>query len=547
LNPIDLAATKPNIIDRVVAYLSPVHGMRRQRARAMSAVASAAMGAYTGASRTRRQTAGWVALNASADAASLADIPVLRDRSRDLLRNSPLSVGAVGTVVQSVVGTGLALSSRPDTRTLGWTPEQGVEWAAKVEREWRSWAESPDCDATRTQDIYGLQTLAFRSALESGDVFALLPMRGRGAYRLQVQVVEADRVANPSPGMIDGALTDGGNRVFAGVEKDAAGAPVAYHILRHHPGGLVGFGSIRTDRYAAFGARTGRRNVLHLFDRQRPDQTRGVPYLAPVVESLHQLGQYTQAEIMAAVVSGMFTVFVKTPAGEGLSLAQSVAQDMAGTSDGAAGNGGNAPLKMGNGLIVDLADGEDVSFADPNRPNTAFDSFVQAVLRQVGSALGLPFEILVKHFTSSYSAARAALLEAWKFYSNRRHWLASGFCQPVFEAWMDEAVSLGRVSAPGYFADPSLRTAYLGCEWVGDSPGSIDPVKEAAAAEKRLEIGVSTLAEETMALTGGVWEEKHHQQVRERRMRVEGGLHNPKDTAAAVDALGLTEREREDD
>ncbi len=305
---------------------------------------------------------------------------------------------------------------------------------------------------------------------------------------------------------------------------------MAYHILRQHPGSIEGRLNWTTDRYQAFGERTFRRNVLHLFDRLRPDQSRGVPYLAPVIESLHQLGRYTEAELMAAVVSSLFTVFVKTPAGEGMNVTQSAAMSMAGMGiapgSGAPGGGdaNQKPLQMGAGLIVDLADGDDVSFADPKRPNTAFDAFVQAVLRQIGVALGLPFEVLIKHFTASYSAARAALVEAWKFYMGRRHWLAHFFCQPIYEAFMDEAVSIGRISAPGYFSDAAVRRAFLGNEWIGDAPGSIDPEKEVNAARERLLIGVSTLAEETMALTGGVWEEKHPQQVRERQMRLRDGL-----------------------
>ena len=519
---------KPNIIDRAVGYIAPVHAVKRMRARAMMAIASTVYGTggYTGASQTRRATAAWVTSSSDSDGAALPDLPVLRNRSRDLLRNSPLSVGAVGTVVQSVVGTGLTLQSLPDTRTLGWTPERAAEWAAAVEREWRIWAESPECDATRALNIYGLQSLAFRSALESGDVLALLPLSGKGLpYRLQVQIIEADRLANPSASMFDGTKLENGNRVYAGVEKNAAGAPVAYHILERHPGGMAEMNNYKTIRYSAFGQKTERRNVIHLFDRLRPDQSRGVPYLAPVMELLQQLGKYTDAEIMAAVVSSMFTGFVRTPTGEGMNLAQSVASDMAGTAT--YGNDSQAPLKLGPGLIVDLADGDDITFANPNRPNTAFDVFVQAVLRQIGVALGLPFEVLIKHFTASYSASRAAMLEAWKFYFNRRHWFSAGFSSPIFEAWMDEAVSLGRISAPGYFNNPIVRAAYLGHDWIGDSPGSIDPVKEVAAAERRLAIGVSTLTEETMSLTGGIWEEKHRQQVREKQMRIAGGLELP--------------------
>jgi lambda family phage portal protein len=427
---------RPNLVDRLVNYFAPARGAVRMRARAVQAIASGWLGGgyggYQGAKVDRRTTAGWVTTwQGSADSDSLPDIPVLRDRSRDLLRNEPLATGAVGTVVQNVVGTGLALQAKPDAKALGMTPEQAGEWAARTEREFRVWAETPWCDVTRTQNFYGLQNLAFRSALESGDVFAVLPMLPAPGmpYDLRVQIIEADRVANPNR-WADGYLVPGStNRLWAGIEKDAVGAPIAYHILRQHPGSLAGLTEYVTDRYAAFGEKTGRRNVLHLFDRLRPDQTRGVPYLAPVIEHLKQLGRYTEAEIMAAVVSSLFTVFVKTPNGEGLNVSQAAAQTIAGTvAPGVPSAGSDRPLALGNGAILDLADGDDVQFANPNRPNTAFEPFVQAVLRQIGVALGLPFEVLVKHFTASYSAARAALLEAWKFYTWRRQWLAAGFC-----------------------------------------------------------------------------------------------------------------------
>jgi hypothetical protein len=49
---------------------------------------------------------------ANADAASLR-INLARSQP-GLLRNSPLAVGAIGTVVQSVVGSGLTLQAKPD-------------------------------------------------------------------------------------------------------------------------------------------------------------------------------------------------------------------------------------------------------------------------------------------------------------------------------------------------------------------------------------------------------------------------------------------------
>lgn len=504
---------RSTLLDRAVGYFSPVRGLQRYRARMIQAAAES----YIGASKSRRSMAGWLARGGSADADTLRDLPELRNRSRDLARNAPIATGALNTVATKVVGTGLALQSRIHREVLGLTEEQASEWQRRAETEFALWAESCECDITRHQNFYGLQELAFRSSLESGDVLVLLPYILRPAacpYGIKVQLVEADRITNK-----DG--TRDTPRLAGGVEMDIDGAPLAYHILKQHPGGIDRI-SREWDVVPAYGTASGRRNAIHLYRKLRPGQTRGIPYLAPVIEPLKQLDRYTEAEIAAAVVSGLFAVFVKTE-GEGLSPLESASLGTAPAgTDGSAGAAWDG--KLSSGLVADLKPGEDIVSANPGRPNAAFDPFCTAVLRQIGVALELPYEVLIKHFTSSYSAARAALLEAWSHFRCRRDWLATYLCQPIYETWMMEAVALGRIGAPGFFDDALLRHAWLGSQWVGDGPGAIDPLKEVTAAEKRLEIGVSTLAEETMLHDGGDWESKHNQQVKEHKLRAEGGL-----------------------
>jgi len=186
---------------------------------------------------------------------------------------------------------------------------------------------------------------------------------------------------------------------------------------------------------------------------------------------------------------------------------------------------------MGSGAIVGLKTGESIETADPGRPNTSFDPFVKAILQQVGVALEIPFEILIGHFSSSYSASRAALLEAWRFFRGRRKWLSDNFCQLVYEIWLYEAIAAERIWAPGYFSDPIIQKAYAGALWIGDAPSQIDPVKEVDAAEKRLKIGLSTLDEETTNLTGGDFETNYPRIKKEREMMKEIGMEFEKKTA----------------
>jgi lambda family phage portal protein len=510
--PAALRTLRPNLVDRAISYFDPIRGLERYRARAMQLTAES----YIGASKSRRSMAGWLTRPKSADGDTLLELPELRTRSRDLERNAPIATGALSTVSTKVVGTGLALQSRVHRDVLGISEEEASVWQRRTEMEFALWAESPDCDLTRQQNLYGLQGLAFRSALVSGDVLVLMPylLRSTSPYGLKLQLVEADRLLNKD-NMRDTAELAGG------VQMDADGAPVAYHVRKQHPGAMIPRpGSWEV--VPAYGAQTGRRNVIHLYQRSRPGQSRGVPYLAPVIETLKQLDRYTEAEIAAAVVAGLFAVFVKSE-GDGLSPLESATLGIV------PGGNGDKPEagwdgKLSPGLVADLRQGEDIVSANPGRPNAAFEPFMNALLSYVGMALEIPREVLTKQFQSSYSASRAALLEAWAHFRCRRDWLATHLCQPIYEVWLEEAIALGRIIAPGFFFDPLVRYAWCQCQWVGDGPGSIDPLKEVGAARERVDLGISTLAEETMLHDGGDWELKVAQRVKEEKLRKEGGL-----------------------
>lgn len=526
---------KQNFLDRAIAIVSPGRAVERLKARTQLAIFGGGYSGYTGARSDKTSLRSWFTTPASADSDTVLDLPKLRARSRDLVRNAPIATGAVGTFVSNTIGSGLSLQCRPDYKFLGMSEEEATAWCDDVEREFRSWAESPDCDITRTQNFYGLQGLVFRSMFESGDVFSLLPFvatdKASSPYQLKIQVIEADRVGNPSstPGisLVPKPGTPGPS-IVSGIEVDKYGAPVAYHICNQHPLDFQYASTLKWDRFPAFGTASGRRNVLHVFARLRPGQNRGVPDLAPVIEALKQIDRYTEAEIMGAVVGAMFTVFITTPEGQGLDESNSgFADDLTGPTSPTLLAKPGSEIALGNGSVVGLAPGEKAELADPKRPNANFDPFVASVLQQIGVGIGLPYEVLVKHFTSSYSASRAAILQAWQTFKQRRDFISTSFCAPVYEAWMEEAIALGRISAPGFFDDVSVRRAYLGAEWIGDAPAQIDPLKEIQAAQLRIEVGTSDLKSETMELRGKDWEDVQRQRAKEHKVRVEAGLEAP--------------------
>jgi len=497
------------LTDRVISWWDPMRGIERLRARTMMSMAS---GGYRGGRRDRRATRNWRPKDTSVNTELTPDLADLRGRSSDLVRNMPLAGGAIATVVTNVVGGGLTLKPAIDRELLGLDEEAADAWEAQARREFALFARH--CDFTGALGHGGLQRLALRSVLELGDVLVVRRFRrdvGQ-VYGTKVQLIEAPRISNPQRAADKAEM-------IAGVELDADGRAKAYHVASRHPDDYWVQKPLAWQRVPAASA-SGVRVATLLFDRQRVDQARGAPYLAPIVETLKKLSDYTESELTAAAVSALFTVFIK--------------QDDAADPDAPATLGSDASDVVSDptkeialedaGAIVELDKGQSIESFNPNRPNSAFEQAVTAFTRHIGVGLELPYEVLIKHFTASYSASRAALEMAWQFFRARRGWLAECFCGLTYEWAIEEAIARGRLTAPGFFDDPAIRQAWLGAEWLGVTKINLDPKKESDADKQDVAEGFKTIAQVVTERTGGNFEDKHRQRVKETTRRREDGV-----------------------
>jgi lambda family phage portal protein len=264
---------------------------------------------------------------------------------------------------------------------------------------------------------------------------------------------------------------------------------------------------------------------------ERPEQYRGVPFLAPVIEVLLQVRRFTESELVAAVVQSFFTAFIETQSDPTLIPLNEVGGGdvFAGEVSGTLADAGNVPrnpneYNMGPGTVEHLQPGEKVTLAAPNIPAASFEMFTKTMAKLVGAALEQPYDVLVKEFNSSYSAARGALMEAWEAFKMYRKWFEDDFCQPVYELWLSEAVALGRIKAPGFFADPRIRAAWCGAQWIGPTQSQLDPVKEAKAAIMQVDRGFKTHEQITREIGGGDWQQNVAQlELENNQLREAGG------------------------
>ena len=464
---------------------------------------ASATSSYTGAGYSRAMKE-WIPESGDASWHITYDLDLLRRRSHDLVRNTPMGLAAVSTLTANVIGPGLRAQPQIDAEFLGMSEEQASKWERQARREFELFTQHT-LDITNSLSFSQLQELVFRSVLVSGDCFVLFPRRKRigvNPYKSRIQLIEGERVVNDQQASETAQYNNG-------IRRDEVGSPIAYTIASGELDGLVG-GNVTYTEVSAFGQASGRRNVAHVFFPTRPNQPRGVPLLTPVMESLKQLSRYMESELMAAVVASFYTIFVKSE----LESTASVGMDLGKAAPpGATGS----DLSLGSGSVVVMEPGESIDTANPNRPNTSFEPFFIAIIKQIGAALDIPLELLFKHFQSSYSASRGAMLMAWKHFQIRRTIMASMFCQPVYETFLEEAIMLGRIKAPGFDNDPLARAAYSKVEWIGPPMGTVDPMKDAKAQELYLQMGVKTRARVTQETTGEYWEDTYRQIEHERK------------------------------
>jgi lambda family phage portal protein len=483
----------------------------------------------SGASYKKGTMAGWRPERSSPQSDIDVNLPTLRARSADAVMSIPLASSAINTSRTHVVGAGLKLSPKPKYKLLGITSEQAKEWARTTKEEFDLWANSKFCDLLKKNNWYDQQDIVYQCYMIDGDSFAAFkyrePLPGM-PYRLRLQIFEAGRVCNPgqqsiigSPWSVTVKNPDNGNRIINGVEVDDDGAVAAYWICNRYPYDPTNMQIPKWVRVEAFGQTTGQPNILQICHDERPEEYRGVPYLAPVLEVLKQVGRYTEAELTAAIIKSFFSLFFEEsfagngtfPLQEAFNRHERVSLD---PND----------FELGSGTMNVLPPGYKVATVDASRNLSTYEAFTNQLIKQIGATLEQPYEVLIKSFNSSYSASRAALLQAWAAFKIRRVWFVRDYCQPSYETWLTEAVAIGRVKAPGYFTDPLKQKAWANAEWYGPVMGSVDPVKEVDAAVLRVKHGFSTREKETAEMTGTNFDENVESLAIEEQTLKDAGL-----------------------
>ncbi len=339
--------------------------------------------------------------------------------------------------------------------------------------------------------------IATEARIVDGEAFAVMftnPRFDDRSPQLDLRLVEADQIATPSYQYSESVLPDGS--FVDGLEFDAVGNVIAYHMLRSHPGANYMFDSWTADRIDAS-------RVLHWFRATRPGQHRGLSELTPCLRLTANMRRYTEAVIRAAEIAADLAAFVHS-------------NSPAATVDEV---DPFAAIEIEKGTLTTLPEGWDVSQLKAEQPTNTHQAFTRTLLGEIARGVNLPFHKAAFDASSyNYSSAR---LDGQLHDQNvrvERDELERAWLDRVFAEWLDEALLIQGYLPPGL--PPAVRWNW---SWVWDGHDGVDPVKEANATETKLATLTTSLAAE-YARQGKQWDVELRQIAAERRLMGELGL-----------------------
>lgn len=447
--------------------------------------------------------------NADALSATAANSPEVRHKLRTRARyeyaNNGYCHGLLNGHANDVVGCGPRLQfALPEAYTdadfdrPAATPA-GLDRA--VELLWQEWA-----DAIGLADKLRLMDLAKN---RDGEVFALLvtnPALPAGMPQLDLKVIEADQVCTPNYDPTGKAAVDG-------IEFDAAGNPAFYHVLKRHPGDTIAWvnSPYEYDRVPAS-------QVVHLFDRRRPGQARGVPTITPSLPLFSQLRRLTLANLGASEIGAMIAGVIESehPGGGDDDPVEIEAMDQ---------------VPFARNALLTLHNGMKAKAFDNGKPLPGYKEFKGEILTEAGRPLCAPRNVSTGSSAEyNYSSGRLDHLPYQRALRIDRDQLRCLVLDRVHRAWADEAAAIPGYLPAGLPPRPQWRS-----RWQWDGWESIDPLKDAKANETLLASGQTTLMR-VCAERGEDWEEVLEQQAREAKKRKSLGLPEPGAVAAEAPA-----------
>lgn len=436
-----------------------------------------------------RVTADWNVQPTSADDDIIPNLRLLRARSRDLCQNNDYAKRFMSMLKVNVVGhKGILLQNKAKE------PNGKYDKYAnkKIEASWFLWGKKGVCTMCSGFSWVGVQHTVLEAVARDGEI--LIQKVKAGEYGFALHLIEAD--------YLDSDLNDAQKNIKGGIKRDQWGKPLQYYLFNAYPGEASEVGIMQ--KHTVISAD----DIIHLFIKERPNQTRGVPWMITPAVRLKLLGGMEEAELVASRIAASKMGFFISPDGDGF--------------EGDEEEDGSIITEAEPGTFEQLPEGMDFKSWDPDHPNTAFESFTKSMLRGVASGLNVSYVGLANNLEGvSYSSIRSGELsdrDSWRLIQG---WFVENFIEFIYQKWLPMALLSNHLDLPLRKLEKFNKPHWMprGWNWV-------DPAKEIKANTEAVRNGFKSLSD-VIGEQGYDLEEVFERLANEKELAMEYGLDLP--------------------
>jgi lambda family phage portal protein len=446
------------------------------------------------AARGGRLFSDFIASSNSADSEMRFNLEVMRNRSRELVRDNEYAKRYMNLLKTNVVGEQgfqLQLKARNADGALD------ASGNTIIENAWKRWGRLGSPTADGRMSWLDCQRFVIESMARDGEVFVKKLRGNKYQDGFGLQFIEADLVDEKKNERLPN-----GNEVRMGVEMDKAHRPVAYHVLTVHPGDRYYYSS-QSEKHV----RVPAEEMMHVYMPIRTHQARGEPFMVSAMSALKHMHAYREAEVIAARIAASKMGILTSPGGE-----EYIGDDV---------HDNYMPvIDVEPGSFHQLPSGYSMEMFDPKHPTTGFGEFESAMLRGVASGLNVSYAALSNDLSSvNYSSIRQGALDERDGYRSMQMFMIEHFVEPVFREWLSSSMDFGAIPIPASKFDKfSDNTHFRGRGW-----NWVDPLKEMNAAVVGLNNGILSM-QDVSAHYGRDAEETFNQISRDKELAEQFGL-----------------------
>ena len=386
----------------------------------------------------------------------------IQARAATLYNTSPLCRAAVLKPTSYAVGDGLLFRSHIDAAFLDMDPDEAKEWS-------RKFTKLIHMEKVR-QNFYRKQRLLFQEAKIGGDSILYFLRDGHGG----VDLIEA-----------------GGHEI----DWRAQGADYTLGVRHDEYGRRIGIKN-NAGKEIPFRDPDGNQNVIQYYVPDRARQLRGYPAVFPIIGILKQVDRWKDALTAAMVNESIILGTVADSLADAGEQAAAMARTLARQAKG------EAPVKkpenevrkmtarLEPGAMFQLSTNGKMEFMDKKTPGGQYAAACREAVRDVAMAVGYPPEFLIGEYSTSFTAHKGALNDAWRRIRSERAEFLKTVDWQVNREFLRMFVRSGEINVKSNFwTSPYAEAAYLGGSYLGPVPGHVNPLQEIRADIEAVQSG----------------------------------------------------------